>query len=66
MIKGALEYARQHGAAIVEAYPVDKAYSKNTSLDAFTGFARTFLSMGFKETIRRSEKRPILRYYFTV
>lgn len=64
MIKGALAYAKHQGATIVEAYPVDKTHSKNTSLDGFTGFATTFLSMGFKEIIRRSEKRPILRYYF--
>lgn len=63
LIKGAIEYAKNNGAMIIEAYPVDKESSKNTSLDAFTGFAKTFYSLGFEEVIRRSDKRPILRYY---
>jgi GNAT superfamily N-acetyltransferase len=63
LIKGAIEYAKNNGAMIIEAYPVDKESSKNTSLDAFTGFAKTFYSLGFEEAIRRSDKRPILRYY---
>ncbi len=63
LIKGALDYARKKGAKIAESYPLDKESSKNTSTDAFTGFAKTFYRAGFKEVIRRSEKRPILRYY---
>jgi hypothetical protein len=38
--------------------------SRNTSLDAFTGFARTFQRLGFREVERRSASRPILCYYF--
>ncbi|KPL15844.1 hypothetical protein AMJ74_00580 [candidate division WOR_3 bacterium SM1_77] len=63
LLKGAIEYAKQNGATIIEAYPVDKKSSKNTSLDAFTGFVQNFLRMGFKEVMRRSDTRPILRYY---
>ncbi len=63
MIKGAVEYARERGARIVEAYPLDKRESKNTAFDAFTGFATTFLKMGFTEVARRSKIRPIVRYY---
>ena len=48
---------------IVEAYPVETKSSKNTSLDGFTGFVQTYLRLGFRESIRRSEKRPLLRYY---
>jgi GNAT superfamily N-acetyltransferase len=64
LIRGALEYARGQGATIVEAYPVDRESSRNTSLDAFTGFARTFERLGFREVERRSASRPILRYFF--
>jgi GNAT superfamily N-acetyltransferase len=64
LIRGALEYARQRSATIVEAYPVDKECSKNTSLEAFTGFAKTFERLGFREVERRSASRPILRHYF--
>ena len=62
LIERAVEYARQNGAAIVEAYPVETKSSKNTSLDGFTGFAQTYLRLGFQEVKRRSPKRPILRY----
>jgi len=63
LINGAIDYARKNGAEIIEAYPVNKEYGKNTSIDAFTGFAGTLYRAGFKEVIRRSDKRPILRYY---
>ena len=63
LIKGAVDYARKNRAKIVEAYPADKEDSKNTSLDAFTGFLKTFSNIGFEEVIRRSEKRPMVRYY---
>jgi GNAT superfamily N-acetyltransferase len=64
LIRGVLEYAKGRGATIIEAYPVDKESSRNTSLDAFTGFAKTFERLGFREVKRRSASRPILRYYF--
>ena len=62
LIGEAVRYAAQHGARIVEAYPVDMAHSQDTSAEAFTGFARTFLGLGFHEVARRSGRRPILRY----
>jgi hypothetical protein len=52
LIKGAVDYAHKSDAKIVEAYPVDREESKNTSLDAFTGFLKTFSGIGFKEVIR--------------
>ncbi len=61
LIRGAVDYARRRGARIVEAYPVDTKACRNTSTEAFTGFARTFFSLGFEEVIRRSARRPILR-----
>jgi GNAT superfamily N-acetyltransferase len=63
MIKGAVEYAEEKGARIVEAYPLDKSESRHIALEAYTGFATTFLKMGFTEVARRSKIRPIMRYY---
>ncbi len=63
LIRGALEYARSQGATIVEAYPVDTESVRNTSVEAFTGFAKTFRALGFREVARRSASRPLLRYY---
>jgi GNAT superfamily N-acetyltransferase len=63
MIRGAVEYAKERGARIVEAYPLDKRESRHIALEAFTGFATTFLKMGFTQAARRSKTRPIMRYY---
>ena len=63
LIEAAIDYGRSKGARIVEAYPVDREESKNTSLDAFTGFFKTYVQIGFDEVVRRSAKRPIVRYY---
>jgi GNAT superfamily N-acetyltransferase len=64
LIERAVEYGGQHGASIVESYPVETKSSSNTSLDGFTGFVQTYLRLGFQEVCRRSPKKPILRYTF--
>ncbi|MFN0171629.1 MAG: GNAT family N-acetyltransferase [Bryobacteraceae bacterium] len=60
LIRAAAELARQHGAALVEAYPVEP---KAPMADAFvwTGLAPAFVRAGFTEVARRSPTRPILR-----
>ena len=63
LIEAALDWARRNGAAIVEAYPVDKA-EKFSSGGAYTGVASTFRSAGFVEVARRSPTRPVMRYEF--
>jgi len=60
LIDAAVAYAAQAGAAIVEAYPVDKAQPKGAS-NAFTGIASSFAKSGFAEVARRSPARPIMR-----
>lgn len=60
LIGGAVAYARQQGAQVVEAYPVDNQTGVNGSGE-FTGIASTFRKAGFKEVARRTEKRPIMR-----
>lgn len=60
LLIAALAYAREHGAMIVEAYPVDK--EKATDIYAYTGLASTFRALGFTEVARRSPSRPIMRY----
>jgi GNAT superfamily N-acetyltransferase len=61
-LKYAIDYCRNHGAKIIEAYPLDVKSKDYPSVFAFTGFYSTFLKAGFKETARRSETRPIMRY----
>jgi len=59
LINGAVEYARQHGAKIIEAYPID-IHEKTSSGNLYTGVQSAFEKCGFTEIARR-EDRPILR-----
>ena len=62
VLRAAVEYAREHGARVVEGYPVEP--KKGTMPDAFawTGLASGFRKAGFVEVLRRSATRPIMRY----
>ena len=59
LIRAALSAARHAGAPALEAYPLD---GDLTSSSSFTGFASTFLKLGFKAVARRTPARPILRH----
>ena len=63
MLRGAVDYARSQGAKIVEGYPVEPKRGQTADVFAFTGLPATFLQVGFVEVLRRSETRPIMRYY---
>lgn len=60
-VPGILAYARANGARIIEGYPVEP--KKGTTADAFvwTGTAAAFRKAGFREVLRRSDTRPIMR-----
>ena len=60
LLKGALAYAREQGAALVEAYPVDKpARSKDEYM--WFGAKSMYDKAGFVEVARRKPQRPIVR-----
>ncbi|MEA5079798.1 MAG: GNAT family N-acetyltransferase [Anaerolineaceae bacterium] len=60
LIQAAVQFAVDHGATILEAYPIDtKGKVENGSL--FYGLAETFRQLGFVEVARRSERQPIMR-----
>jgi GNAT superfamily N-acetyltransferase len=61
MIQAAADFARQHGATILEAYPVEPQSDKAPDVFMWTGTIAPFLQAGFSEVARRSEHRPILR-----
>ena len=61
LITAALNYARDSGAKIVEAYPKDPP-SRIATDDAFVGLAWTFSACGFVEVARRTPTRPVMRY----
>jgi GNAT superfamily N-acetyltransferase len=60
LLRGALDFALQRGARIVEGYPIDTHGQRRPSDGLFTGVAATFRRAGFK--VARREPRLIMRY----
>ncbi|HEY0070782.1 MAG TPA: GNAT family N-acetyltransferase [Chloroflexia bacterium] len=63
MLLGAVEHARREGATIVEGYPVEPRSDSMPDAFAWTGTSAAYRSAGFVEVARRSETRPIMRYF---
>jgi GNAT superfamily N-acetyltransferase len=61
LIDAALAFAKEHGAEVVESYPVDPLGGKKADAFMYTGIASTFANAGFTEAARRSATRPIMR-----
>ena len=62
LLKAAVRYVREQGGKIVEGYPVDT----NKEMPAafiYHGTASAFHKAGFVEAARRSDTRPIVRYF---
>lgn len=62
LLQAAVDYARQSGAKIVEGYPYEKGESISPDPFVYTGLLSAFQKAGFSEVLRRSPKRPIVRY----
>jgi ribosomal protein S18 acetylase RimI-like enzyme len=60
LLRGAIAYARKHGAKLLEAYPVDKSGLSNDDSMWF-GAKSMYDSAGFEEVARRKPFRPIVR-----
>jgi len=65
LLKAAIDFAKQRGAKILEGYPVEPKKNPMPDVFAFYGLASAFKKAGFKECLRRSETRPIMRYLIT-
>jgi GNAT superfamily N-acetyltransferase len=63
LLDAAVGYARSQGAAILEGYPEEPGEGNQPAPFVFTGLASAFKKAGFVEVLRRSAKRPIMRYY---
>jgi len=63
LLRAAVEYAKKHGAKIVEGYPVEPRKTGMPDVFAWTGLVSAFRKAGFVEVLRRSETRPIMRYF---
>lgn len=62
LLSAAIAYARDQGAKVIEAYPVDGR--RESVVDYFTGTLGMFSEHGFVEVIRRNDTRPIVRLRF--
>lgn len=63
LLKGVIDYCRQKGVKIIEAYPVIPYSDSIPDAFAWTGILSSFEKAGFQEAGRRSKSRPIMRYY---
>lgn len=61
LLEAACAFAREHGATLVEGYPVAPGKDGYPDTYAWTGFDSVFRRAGFAEVARRSETRPIMR-----
>ncbi len=60
LLEGALADAREQGATLVEAYPVDRpAHSKDDTM--WFGAKSMYDKAGFEEVARRKPQRPLVR-----
>jgi predicted GNAT family acetyltransferase len=60
LLAGAIVWARQNGARVLDACPVDTGGSR-PPVALYHGIASTFLAAGFREIARRRPDRPLLR-----
>ena len=66
LLAAAIDYARDHGATLLEAYPTDAADGRIPSANAYMGTLSMFERAGFTEVDRRQANgsvrpRPIVR-----
>jgi ribosomal protein S18 acetylase RimI-like enzyme len=62
LLQGAIAYARNRGAAILEAYPVDVPGRSNDHAMWF-GAKSMYDDAGFREVARRRPQRPVVRLH---
>jgi GNAT superfamily N-acetyltransferase len=66
LLDAAIAYAREHGATLLEAYPVDTGGERILSANVYRGTLAMFERAGFEVAVRRranrmSAERPIVR-----
>ena len=62
LIRAAVDLAADHGARIIEGYPVEPSMEKMPDPFLWHGLPSAFQAAGFKEVARRSASRPIMRF----
>jgi GNAT superfamily N-acetyltransferase len=62
LLKAVVEYVREQGGKILEGYPVD-VDKDLPDVFVYHGTAAAFRKAGFVEVARRSDSRPIMRFF---
>ena len=62
LLRAAVDFAARQGAKIVEGYPVEPSMEKMPDPFLWHGIPSAFKTAGFKEVLRRSKSRPIMRF----
>jgi len=62
LLKAAVDYVRERGGTMLEGYPVEPRAGCAPDVFAYQGTATLFRRAGFREVIRRSPTRPIMRF----
>ncbi len=63
LIQAAVEYVKQRGGKVVEAYPTAPKSEKVPPVSSYMGFPAVFEKLGFTECARPSPSKVIMRYY---
>lgn len=62
LLRAAVDFAKSQGAKVVEGYPVEPSMDKMPDPFLWHGTVSAFKAAGFKEVLRRSPARPIVRF----
>ena len=62
LLRAAVEFAKKQGAEVLEGYPVEPTMEKMPDPFLWHGVPSAFKAAGFREVLRRSKTRPIMRY----
>ncbi len=61
LLQAAVDYARRHGARLIEGYPILPASEKVSAPNLYHGLPGLFEQAGFQFVVARQPKRPIYR-----
>ena len=63
LLNATKKYVKSKNGKIIEGYPIEPTQNKMPAAFAWTGLSAAFKKANFKEVARRSENRPIMRFY---
>ena len=63
LLEGVVEYAKEQGISIIEAYPAIPTQEKLPDAFAWIGLYKSFERAGFEIVDSKSKNRPMVRYY---